>query len=183
MEKTASLPLENLPVEYVSNFSFLGIVLDRKLTWGPHIARLKERSQKDLRLLSLLAHTKWSADYVSLRIIYTAVLLRKIEYGGFLFATAAPTHLLTLNCIQYAAAVLFWEPCAVLVWMHWRQRLIFCLCHYAIIYNLPSMLLEFLVFQIIPSDLLFITTIIISCTMTAPIQSPLLEELGKLLEN
>ena len=103
-EKTASLPLENLPVEYVSNFSFLGIVLDRKLNWGPHIARLKERSQKDLRLLSLLAHTKWSADYVSLRRIYTAVLLPKIEYGGFLFATAAPTHLLTLNRIQYAAA-------------------------------------------------------------------------------
>ena len=100
------LKIENLPVEYVSNFSFLGIVLDRKLNWGPHIARLKETSQKDLRLLSLLAHNKWSADYVSLRRIYTAVLLRKIEYGGFLFATAAPTHLLTQTRIQYAAASL-----------------------------------------------------------------------------
>ena len=102
-----ALKIENLPVEYVSNFSFLGIVLDRKLTWGLHclhIACLKERSQKDLRLLSLLAHTKWIADYVYLRRIYTAVLLPKNEYGGFLFATAAPTHLLTLNCFQYAAA-------------------------------------------------------------------------------
>ena len=79
-------------------------MLDRRLTQGPHISQLKARSQKNLRLLSLLSHCKGSADYLSLKKIYCATLLPKLEYGGFLIATAAPTQLLTLNCIQYATA-------------------------------------------------------------------------------
>jgi hypothetical protein len=97
------LIIHQSPIEYVSTDRFLGLTFDQKLTWAPHISRLKETYQADLRLLSIISARGFGADYTTLRHLYTALIRPKLDYGSFLFSTAAPSHLVSLDRIQYAA--------------------------------------------------------------------------------
>ena len=98
------LYLFSTPIKYVKQFKFLGITFDKSLTWKPHIQYLKERCHKDLQLLSIIASHKWGADCTTLRKLYLALTLPKLDYGSFVFANAAESHLTVLNRIQYKAA-------------------------------------------------------------------------------
>ena len=98
------LRLNNEDIEFVKTHRFLGMVLDRQLTWAPHISQLKETCQKDLRVLAVLASKRWAVNADTLRKIYTALIRSKLEYGGFLLASAAKTHTQKLQRIQYAGA-------------------------------------------------------------------------------
>ena len=46
---------------------------------------------------------RWGADYTTLRRLYTSLILSKLDYGSFLYASAAPSLLLHLDRVQYAA--------------------------------------------------------------------------------
>ena len=80
------------------------MTLDRKLSWVPHITNLRERCQKDQRLLYIISANNWGADFNSLRRLYCALIRSKVEYAGFLVDSAASYHLKKLDRIQYAAA-------------------------------------------------------------------------------
>ena len=99
-----ALKLGNQDIEYVSNFKFLGVIFDKRLTWQPHINKLKERCQKDLNLLRIISSDKNSCDYKTLRTFYSSLIQSKLDYASFLMINAANTHLLKLDRIQYAGA-------------------------------------------------------------------------------
>lgn len=99
----ANLILNDTIIEYAATYKFLGVTLDRKLTWANHISSVKEKCQKSLRLLSVVSARGWGSDYATLKTLYTSLILPKLDYAGFLIGTAAPSHLLTLDRIQYAA--------------------------------------------------------------------------------
>jgi len=98
------LSLNGEPLEYVSQFKFLGITFDKRLTWRPHIQLTANKCQPDLRLMKIISHGRWGADCDSLRKVYVTILRPKMEYGDFLFHTAAHSNLMILHRIQYAAA-------------------------------------------------------------------------------
>lgn len=98
------LSLNGQPVKYVTSYKFLGMWFDKKLTWKPHILNLISRCQKDLRLLRVVSHCKWGADLASIRQLYLSLLRPKIEYGDFLYSTAASSTLKMLARVQFAAA-------------------------------------------------------------------------------
>ena len=91
------------PLPYVPSVCFLGVTFDQRLTWGPHILQLRDRCRSDIRLLTVIASQRWGADYTTLRRLYTSLILSKLDYGSFLYASAAPSLLLHLDRIQYAA--------------------------------------------------------------------------------
>lgn len=97
------LLLHQSQIEFVSSYKFLGLTIDRKLSWAPHITRLKETCQADLRLLSIISYRGFGADYTTLRRLYTALLRPKLEYGSFIFSAAAACHLRALDRVQNAA--------------------------------------------------------------------------------
>jgi hypothetical protein len=98
-----TLRLNGENINFVATTTFLGMVLDRRLTWGQHIASLQARCSSDLRLMFVLAANKWGADSESLSRIYIALIRSKLDYASFLYSTAAPSHLIKLDRIQYAA--------------------------------------------------------------------------------
>ena len=99
-----NLSLNNTIIPYEKSVRFLGLTFDYHLTWKPHIDDIKHRCQKDLQLLSIISHQNYGADYHTLRKLYMSPILPKIDYGSFIYATAAKTHLLKLDRLQFAAS-------------------------------------------------------------------------------
>ena len=99
-----SLTLNNINIEYVPNFKFLGLYYDRNLTWKPHITYLKQRCQKDLNLLRMISSQRWGADFSSLKHLYQSLILSKISYASFIYDTASTTNLKSLDAVQNNAA-------------------------------------------------------------------------------
>lgn len=61
---------------------FLGITLDHRLTWHPHLSNVINKCKKLLNIFKCLRSTWWGADPSSLLTIYRALLRSIIEYGS-----------------------------------------------------------------------------------------------------
>ena len=97
------LKLNNVNIEFVNTHKFLGLIIDRSLTWKAHIKHIKQRCESDLRLLTILSAQKWGADFVTLRKLYISLIQSKISYGLFIYNTACKTNFKMLNTIQTTA--------------------------------------------------------------------------------
>ncbi len=101
--RVPQLTVNNLPIPYKKQVKFLGMILDSKLTWRPHIDDLVKRCRKDLNLMKLISGTCYGADKKALLMVYKALILSKIDYGCILYHSAARTNLNKINTIQNAA--------------------------------------------------------------------------------
>ena len=95
-----TLKIGNIPIEYSKSHKFLGLTMDRNLTWKPHIQDLKKKCTSDVKLLRTLSKIHWGAEFKVLRTLYTALILPKLNYGSFLYDTAAKSNLAILDSIQ-----------------------------------------------------------------------------------
>ncbi|CAL4142281.1 unnamed protein product, partial [Meganyctiphanes norvegica] len=91
------------PITRQYHTKYLGMTFDSSLTWRLHILDLVERCKKPLALMRMIAGKRWGGDRQSLTLLYTSLIRSKIDYGSFLYATAADCHLIKVNRIQYAA--------------------------------------------------------------------------------
>ena len=62
------IPQEDTP-------TYLGVKLDKKLTWNPHIKEAERKATRKLLLMKKLAGTKWGAHSKILNQMYAGVLL------------------------------------------------------------------------------------------------------------
>ncbi len=97
------LIVNNLPIPYKKQARFLGMILDSRLTWGPHVTDLIKRCRKDLNLMKLISGTCYGADKKALIMIYKALILSKLDYGCILYHNAAKSTLAPLDVIQNSA--------------------------------------------------------------------------------
>lgn len=97
------LTMNNNIIPYVDTVKFLGLIWDKKLSWLPHITKLKANCQKHLGLLKSLTSTEWGADQDTLLHIYRALIRSKLDYGQIVYASASDTTLNLLNCIPNEA--------------------------------------------------------------------------------
>ena len=95
------LYLNDQKLECVTEFKYLGLILDSKLTWKPHINYLKNEIFSRVNLLKIIASSKFKTNANILLNIHQAIILAKIEYGSPIFATAAPSNLKLLDPIHH----------------------------------------------------------------------------------
>jgi len=98
-----SLSIGTTNVDFATTAKYLGITLDRKLTYAAHIKDMVERGKRALNLLRHLKGKAWGASAGTLRRIYTATIQSKIMYGQELYDSAKPTTIKKLDSIQYSA--------------------------------------------------------------------------------
>ncbi|XP_076032014.1 uncharacterized protein LOC143019923 [Oratosquilla oratoria] len=67
-------------LEHGANAIYLGVTLDRSLTYRPHTEALRGKLSSRLSLLSKLANTKWGADPKTLRTAALALCYSTAEY-------------------------------------------------------------------------------------------------------
>ena len=87
------LPQEDTP-------TFLGVKLDKHLTWKPHIEDLEARGIRRLALMRKLSGTTWGATSSILKTVYTGTVRPVLEYGSTAWNTAAKTHKAKLDKVQ-----------------------------------------------------------------------------------
>jgi hypothetical protein len=71
-ELTASLKINNKPVVQTQEAVYLGMYLDRKLTWKNHVEITVEKTKKKLNVLKRLAGSKWGSSRSVLNATYKA---------------------------------------------------------------------------------------------------------------
>ena len=85
----------------VEETKFLSVIFYKKLTFIPHIQRLKAKCQKALNVLRVVAHTDWGADRKILLNLYRTIVRSKLDNGCIVYGPARPSYLKTLDTIHH----------------------------------------------------------------------------------
>ena len=75
-------------IEFVDNFNFLGINLNKHLNWNPHVTNVSNKLVKTVGVLNILKKT---LPLNILRIIYNALILPHLNYGILAWGHLAKT--------------------------------------------------------------------------------------------
>lgn len=70
------LTIDAHPISYVQTHRFLGLILDKGLTWIPHVRQLKRKLISITQLLRFISGTTWGASVASLIQLYNALFCR-----------------------------------------------------------------------------------------------------------
>ena len=94
------LLIDNTQLTRVDKVKFLGVIIDKHLTWKPHIDHVKSKVNK---IVGIIYRLKGSLPNYSLKLLYTALLLPYLHYCIVVWAgghqnTLKPIHLLQKSC-------------------------------------------------------------------------------------
>ncbi|GBM22447.1 putative RNA-directed DNA polymerase from transposon X-element [Araneus ventricosus] len=90
-------------ITVVNEVKFLGITFDKKLTFRPHVIKLRKTLDKALNILKVLSNTSWGASRTSLLRVYRAAILSKMDYGCVIYGSARQSVLKILDPIHHSA--------------------------------------------------------------------------------
>ena len=96
------LHLNGAQLNAVTLARFLGLLLDSKFNWKPHITDLRKRCLQTLNIVKILSNTSWGADRQSLLRIYRARVRSKLDYGSFIYASASDSNLRPLDTVHHS---------------------------------------------------------------------------------
>ena len=100
MHNHPKLTLNNTEIPITDEHKFLGIIFDSKLSFMPHIKKLRIKCNQAMQLLRAIAHTDWGADRKTLIKLYKS-LRSKLDYGCFIYGAARKFYLQRLETIHH----------------------------------------------------------------------------------
>lgn len=98
-----SLNLSTYEIPVVQHYKYLGIILDKKLSWAKHINHVKNKCEKGINMLKCIAKVSSGTDPKIALMFYRAYIRSIIDYGSTLYGSASHTNLLIIDRIQYKA--------------------------------------------------------------------------------
>ncbi len=93
MHNDPTLKLDDSEIPVVSQYKFLGIIFERKLSFIPHIQYIKDKCNQTLELLRIIVHTDLKS--------YRTFIRSKIDYGCYVYGAARKSYLKTLNTVHH----------------------------------------------------------------------------------
>nr|CAH7733266.1 unnamed protein product [Callosobruchus chinensis] len=100
---TDQIEMGNYQLPFVKEIRYLGVELDRKLTWKPFVSKIQSRCQKGLNFLRTIAKVRWGANQNTCLLFYRAYILSILDYGSILYGAASKNLLKQLDTIQNKA--------------------------------------------------------------------------------
>jgi ribonuclease HI len=97
-----SMKFGNDHIRRVTSHTSLGIIIDDKITWKPHIDNLIT-CNKALNIIKATCHKWCGADPACARNLYKALVRSGLEYGGCLISSASDTQWLRIERMQSRA--------------------------------------------------------------------------------
>jgi exonuclease III len=74
--------LGGLRKEPKGDIRVLGVQIDAKLRWGPHMAKVREKAASQLLATSRITASTWGAGFAKAKLIYSTVVKPSILYGA-----------------------------------------------------------------------------------------------------
>ncbi|GFS16553.1 RNA-directed DNA polymerase from mobile element jockey [Elysia marginata] len=99
-ERDVTLTMNGQPLPTEDTPTFLGITLDKRLTWKPHIQKIKQKAIRRSQIMKKLSGTKWGANSKILRQVYQGYIRPVMEYASPAWSTAATSNLTSLSKTQ-----------------------------------------------------------------------------------
>ena len=93
-----SIKGENLPIQETP--TYLGVKLDRRLTWSPQITVMENKGIRKMAVMKKLSGTSWGSNSKILTQVYTGSVRPHLEYGATSWGTAAKTNTSRLTKVQ-----------------------------------------------------------------------------------
>ncbi|MEL7079277.1 MAG: reverse transcriptase family protein [Cyanobacteria bacterium J06582_2] len=97
-----ALSLYNTAIQVCESTKYLGIIMDKRLSWKQHVEHLRTKCTPAVNLIRHLSHLSWGADRYTLKHLYSALVQSKIDYGAHIYGSSRPQILDRLNPIQNA---------------------------------------------------------------------------------
>uniref|UniRef100_A0A224Z315 Tick transposon n=1 Tax=Rhipicephalus zambeziensis TaxID=60191 RepID=A0A224Z315_9ACAR len=76
------MPKEIQRLQLVRQHKFLGVILDRRLSWAPQIKSLEEKVNSLINILRRFAGVRWGSSYSSLLRVHSAIIRQRIAYSA-----------------------------------------------------------------------------------------------------
>lgn len=95
-----SINFMNTQFFFTNSIRILGLTFDSKLTWRPHLKKLKTECQSRLKTIKIFGNSTLGSDIKSLISTYKALLLSIIDYGDIIYNSAKNKDLNTLDPIH-----------------------------------------------------------------------------------
>ena len=73
-----NIKINNMPIERVTQFKFLGVIIDSNLTWSPHQNFIVSKLSRIRGILSRLKHC---VPVYILKMIYSSLFMSHLSYG------------------------------------------------------------------------------------------------------
>jgi hypothetical protein len=86
------LLLYNEPIPYVNSIKYLGVTLDSKLTFKPHIDSKFKAAKKPLQFMTRIAGKFWGPSPKLTHWVYTGIVRPAFTYGSFVWANKTTTN-------------------------------------------------------------------------------------------
>jgi hypothetical protein len=95
------LYLNNRAPPFAPSVKFLGLLLDSKLTWEPHLWWLWVKCERSHRILQILIGSSWGGDQMVMLWLYHTLICSKTDYGGFVYGSATKSKLSVIDPIHH----------------------------------------------------------------------------------
>ena len=102
-KETVNLTMNGEEIPQQDTPTYLGVKLDKRLTWAAHITNMESKAIKRMAVMKKLSGTKWGANAKILKQVYTGSVRPQLEYGATSWGTASRTNTNKLNKIQNAS--------------------------------------------------------------------------------
>lgn len=98
-----SLQLGTLSLPYQQSVQYLGMIMDKKLTWKYHINKICLKCENIINFLRLCTRTWWGADITTSLLFYRSYMRAIIDYGSMLYGSATNSLLKKLDLVNNKA--------------------------------------------------------------------------------
>lgn len=100
-----SVPLrlygQDIPLQ--SSIRFLGVELDSRLTYKPHLKMLRDKCFKALNILKCVSRTTYGGDRATLLLLYRSLIRSKLDYACVVYNGACTSNKRILDTVHNSA--------------------------------------------------------------------------------
>ena len=121
---TASINIASTEIEPKTDIRVLGLQIDTKLKWGPHVRKTQEKIVKQSMALTKISTSTWGATFAKARQVYSAVVRPAMTYGSTVWhmpkevkkskTSTSKLSVIQNNCLRAIAGAFKATPISVL---------------------------------------------------------------------
>ena len=105
------IKIQGSSIEWVNEFRYLGVIVDRRLTFSSHVKNVKHRANQRLNLMRCISGQKGGASHAVLSLYYKMAIRSIIEYSNCALLMTSQSSYNILDSIQSAALRIITGAC------------------------------------------------------------------------